>query len=77
MERLLVYATATGGWRINDPLPGYLQKDIASVKEFCAKRDKLDQLFRSVNEKFEWDGILSPLEPDRGAVCSGISAKCL
>ena len=64
LERLLIYATATGGWRINDPLPEYLQKDIASVKEFCAKRDKLDQLFRSVNEKFEWDGILSPLEPD-------------
>lgn len=64
VERLLVYATATGGWRINDPLPGYLQKDLTVVKEFYTERDKLDQLFRSVNEKFEWDGILSPLEPD-------------
>ncbi|MCI8363607.1 MAG: hypothetical protein HFG34_01455, partial [Eubacterium sp.] len=64
VERLLVYATATGGWRIKDPLPEYLQKDLAAVEEFCIKRDKLDQLFRSVNEKFEWDGILSPLEPD-------------
>lgn len=27
-------------------------------------RYKQDQLLRSVNEKFEWDGILSPLEPD-------------
>ena len=64
VKRLLVYATATGGWRINDPLPGYLQKDLTVVKEFYTERDKLDQLFRSVNEKFEWDGILSPLEPD-------------
>ena len=64
VERLLIYATATGGWKIKDPLPEYLQKDLTVVKEFCMTRDKLDQLFRSVNEKFEWDGILSPLEPD-------------
>lgn len=64
VERLLIYATATGGWKIKDSLPEYLQKDFDSIKEFCTKRDKLDQLFRSVNEKFEWDGILSPLEPD-------------
>lgn len=64
VERLLIYATATGGWKIKDPLPEYLQKDLTVVKEFCMTRDKLDQLFRSVNEKFEWDGMLSPLEPD-------------
>ena len=64
VERLLVYATATGGWKIKDPLPEYLQKDLTVVKEFCRTREKLDQLFQSVNEKFEWDGILSPLEPD-------------
>lgn len=63
-KRLLVYATATGEWRIKDPLPEYLQTDFVSVKEFCMTRDKQDQLLRSVNEKFEWDGILSPLEPD-------------
>ena len=64
VERLLVYATATGGWKIQDPLPEYLQKDLTVVKEFCMTQNKLDQLFQSINEKFEWDGILSPLEPD-------------
>lgn len=64
LERLIIYATATGGWEIADQLPEFLQKDLVTVKEFCGTPEKLNQLFRSVNEKFEWDYILSPLEPD-------------
>ncbi|MDE6852285.1 MAG: hypothetical protein K2J67_07325, partial [Lachnospiraceae bacterium] len=64
VQRLLIYATATGGWKTKDPLPEYLQKDYLAVKNFCVTQNKLKQLFRSINEKSSWDDILSPLEPD-------------
>ena len=63
-QRLLLYATATGGWKIESKLPEYLQKDFETVKKFCGMKKNLRKLFRDVNEKLGWDDILSPLEPD-------------
>ncbi len=64
LQRLLLYATATGGWMIESKLPEYLQRDFVTVKKFCGTKNNLRQLFLDVNEKFGWDGVLSPLEPD-------------
>ena len=64
LERLVIYATAVGGWELGKPLPEFLQKDYLTLREFCTSPQKLNQLFRSVNEKDVWDGMLSPLEPD-------------
>lgn len=64
LQKLLLYATATEGWTVSEELPSYLQDDLKTVQKFCGTAPKMHELFRNINEKITYDGVLSPLEPD-------------
>jgi len=63
LERLLIFATATGGWYTLEKLPSSFDADLGILKGRF-DLSELNDRFRELNEKFMWDGILSPLEPD-------------
>ena len=64
LKQLLLYATATGGWDISDPLPAYFNKFQNSLKEKYPNKQVYLEILRELNEKHTLDDKLSPLEPD-------------
>ena len=66
LEKLLVYATATGGWTFSDKanLPGSLKKPLSQLQAKFLEKSELQKVLQGLNEKTTWDGILFPMEPD-------------
>ena len=62
LEKLLVYATATGGWDIK-PLPGPLA-EASTIFLNHYRKTNLKLILTEINEKANQDNFIFPLEPD-------------
>lgn len=60
VKEITVYATAVGGWDMDEELEEPLKK---SVEMFC-ERDNIREIICAVCEKSEYTGIWYPFEPD-------------
>lgn len=60
IKEITAYATAVGGWNMDDELGEPLKK---SCEKLCERED-INEIVCALCEKSEYDGIWSPFEPD-------------
>ncbi len=60
VKEITVYATAVGGWNMDEELEEPLKKSCAKLCE----REDINEIVCAVCEKSEYDGVWSPFEPD-------------